>query len=184
MKLISALFVFVLFSTPAALQAEGGAENTGVAALKAYAVFKMGRYEESLAMWQKLSDQGNTTAMINLANQYEKGLGTPKDLEQSTFWLTKAADLGDPVAQLNLGLAYEEGLGVEKNNRTAAQYFRMAAEQGDRDAQFNLGVMLATNYGTDVPPDTDTVAEARRWLTLAKEAQHPDAGTFLQLLPQ
>jgi TPR repeat protein len=183
MKLISSLLLLTLWLLPASLHAEGGNENTGVAALKAYAVFKMGRYEESLSMWQKLSDAGNTTAMINLSNQYEQGLGTPRDLEKATFWLRKAADLGDPVAQLNLGLAYEQGLGVEKNNRTAAQYFRLASEQGDRDAQFNLGVMLATNYGSEEPADESTIQEARRWLTEAKNAQHPEAATFLKLLP-
>ena len=155
----------------------------GLAALHAYAAYKSGNYNRALDLWRTLAEQGNTTAMNNLANMYEQGQGTEQDLGKAADWLRKAAEVGDHIAQLNLGLAYEKGRGVPRDNEQAAHWFRLAAEQGDRDAQFNLGIMLATAYGEGFAAATGAQKqEAGEWLAKASEGGHPDAGAFLSLL--
>jgi TPR repeat protein len=155
----------------------------GVNALKAYAVFKMGQYEKAHKMWLVLAEDGNATAMNNIANLYEQGLGVERNLITAADWLRKSAETGNTVGQLQLGMAYEQGLGVPQDNRQAAYWFEQAAVQGDRDAQFNLGVMLATNYGTTENPTPAQLEQARAWIEKAHAQNHPEAKTFLQMLP-
>jgi hypothetical protein len=159
------------------------AENTGVGALKAYAVFKMGDYEKAYELWKELADEGNTTAMNNIGNLYENGLGFPRDMQIAVQWYRLSAEAGDRLGQLHLGTAYEQGAGVPRDNQQAADWFRKSAEQGDPDAQFNLGVMLITNYGTELPPSVKMLEDARQWLEKARLQNHPEARIFLQMLP-
>jgi TPR repeat protein len=159
------------------------AENTGVGALKAYAVFKMGDYEKAYELWKELADEGNTTAMNNIGNLHENGLGFPRDMDKAVQWYRQSAEAGDRLGQLHLGTAYEQGAGVPRDNYQAANWFRKSAEQGDQDAQFNLGVMLITNYGTEQPPSTTMLKCARYWLEKARLQNHPEARVFLQMLP-
>ncbi len=159
------------------------ASREAVESLEAYAVYKMGQYDEARTMWLSLASRNNPSAMINLANMSEQGQGVPRDLSKAAEWLRKAADLGDQRGQLQLGLAYEKGLGVERDPKTAASWFLKAAEQGDSTAQFNLGVMLATNYGEGVKSaSAEQRQEAIKWLELAAEENHPDADVFLNML--
>ncbi len=157
-------------------------ENTGVAALKGYAVFKMGKYQEAFDIWQPLAVKGNTTAMNNIANLYANGLGLDRDLALAAQWLQKSAEMGDSIGQLQLGMAYEQGQGVPKDNQKAAFWFEKSALQGDRDAQFNLGVMLATNFGLNDSPSSEQLEQAKYWLKLANEQNHPEARVFLKLI--
>lgn len=159
------------------------AENNGIGALKAYAVFKMGEYGKAYDLWKELADEGNTTAMNNIGNLYENGLGFPRNMEMATQWYRLSAEAGDKLGQLHLGTAYEQGAGVPRDNRQAADWFRKSALQGDQDAQFNLGVMLVTNYGTETSPSAEMKKEARYWLEKASLQNHPEARIFLQMLP-
>ena len=74
----------------------------------------------------------------------------------------------------------EQGRGVARDLAEAGRWFEKAALQGDRDAAFNLGVLLLVG---EPDPETAKVrrAEARRWLTQAADAGHPQA---VLLLPQ
>ena len=182
MKILKKLAGLLLLGTflMSPLQAQ---DYGGVSALKAYAVFKMGRYEEAHQMWLPLAEKGNATAMNNIANLYEQGLGVERNLATAAEWLRRSAEAGNSVGQLQLGMAYEQGLGVPQDNRQAAHWFEQAARQGDRDAQFNLGVMLATNFGTGVDPTSEQLKQARHWLEQADQQNHPEARVFLQILP-
>jgi TPR repeat protein len=159
------------------------ASQEAVESLEAYAVYKMGQYDEARIIWLSLASRNNTSAMINLANMAEQGQGVPRDLSSTAKWLRKAAELGDQRGQLQLGLAYEKGLGVERDPKKAADWFLKAAEQGDSTAQFNLGVMLATNYGKGIKSATPEQRQAAiKWLEKAAEDDQPDADTFLDML--
>jgi TPR repeat protein len=161
---------------PASVQAVGN--------LEAYAAYKMAQYDRARALWLELAEQGNTTAMVNLANLHAQGQGVPRDPAAAVAWTRKAAELGDVRAQLELGLAYENGTGVARDNQEAARWFRAAAGQGDADAAFNLGVMLATAHGKGVGAATpEERREARRWLQLAADRGHRQASGFLAALP-
>jgi TPR repeat protein len=151
--------------------------------LEAYAAYKMAQYDRARELWLALAEQGNTTAMVNLANLHAQGQGVPRDPAVAFDWTRRAAERGDVRAQLDLGLAYENGTGVARDNRAAADWFRKAAEQGDGDAAFNLGVMLATAYGKGVGvASPEEKREARRWLQLAAERGHRQAPGFLAAL--
>jgi len=159
------------------------ASREAVESLEAYAVYKMGQYEEALTIWLSLASRNNPSAMINLANMAEQGQGAPRDLKKAAEWLRKAANLNDTRGQLQLGLAYEKGLGVERSPQIAAEWFQKAAEQGDSTAQFNLGVMLATNYGKGIKScSPEQQKEAIKWLEAAAIGGHPDAKEFLEML--
>ncbi len=174
--------VLLILSAPVSAERDR-ASVEAVESLQAYAAYKSGDFDKARALWEDLAERGNTTAMNNLANMFEQGQGTRKDLAASLEWLRKAAELGDPVAQLNLGLAFERGTGIERDNHKAAHWFRKSAAQGDRDAQFNLGVMLATDYGAGIESSgEEQLAEAQRWLEQAAEQGHEEARTFIDLL--
>ena len=159
------------------------ASREAVESLEAYAVYKMGQYEEALTIWLSLASRNNPSAMINLANMAEQGQGTPRDLKKAAEWLRKAANLNDVRGQLQLGLAYEKGLGVKRSPQIAAEWFQKAAKQGDSTAQFNLGVMLATNYGKGIRSSSlEQQKEAIKWLEAAAMAEHPDAKGVLGML--
>lgn len=151
--------------------------------LEAYAAYKMGQYDRAREMWLALAGNGNTTAMLNLANLYEQGQGVPRDQALALGWTRKAAERGDPRAQMELGQAYEDGAGVPRDNAEAARWFRAAAEQGDGDAAFNLGVMLATNYGQGVgTASPEQRKEAADWLAKAAQAGNREAPPMLEVL--
>lgn len=97
------LVVTALWPVPQAPAQDGfggrdSAARQAVAGLEAYAVYKMGRYDEAAVIWEDLAGQGNTTAMINLANMHAQGQGRPRSPEEAARWLRQAADLGDQRA--------------------------------------------------------------------------------------
>ena len=77
------------------LQARSENDTNAVLNLKAYAVFKMGQYDEAKAMWEDLAKKGNTTALINLANLFEQGNGVKKDKKEALKWLNLAKQEGE-----------------------------------------------------------------------------------------
>jgi len=115
------------------------ASREAVESLEAYAVYKMGQYDEARIKWLSLASRNNPSAMINLANMAEQGQGVPRDLNKAAEWLRKAAD-----------------------------WFLKAAEQGDSTAQFNLGVMLATNYGKGIKSASPEQLDAEEFLEMLK----------------
>lgn len=187
MRVVMALLVVGAMAAPAFAQESGftrdRASVEAVGNLEAYAAYKMAQYDRARELWLALAEQGNTTAMINLANLYAQGQGVPRDPAVAADWARKAAERGDPRAQLDLGEAYESGAGVPRDNREAARWFRQAAGQGDADAAFRLGVMLATGYGKGMAAASpEERAEARRWLEQAAQGGHEEAAGLLAAL--
>ncbi len=73
-------------------------QHSMITALKAYAVYKMGQYDEAYDLWLPLAEKGNTTAMVNIAAMYVQGQGREIDIDKARYWLEKAAVLGDERA--------------------------------------------------------------------------------------
>lgn len=120
--------------------------------------------------FETAANQGDTAAMVNLGNLYQKGLGVNQDYTQALKWYQQAADLGDRAAQGKLGLLHYFGLGVPIDYGMAAQWFQRAAEQGEPTAQTILASLYARGEG--VEKDT---ASAYFWYTRAMEQGHPEA---------
>lgn len=56
-------------------------------------------YQKALEYYQKASDLGNSSAMINLAFLYKEGKGVEKSDEKAIEYSQKAANLGNTDAQ-------------------------------------------------------------------------------------
>lgn len=149
--------------------------------LLAYAAYKMGQYETALTIWRRLAEQGNTTAMNNLANMYEQGQGVKADMQQSTHWLTQSAQHNNSLAQLQLAHRYEQGIGVAKNMHTAEKWFRRAMAQQEPEAFFSVAVIALTNYGKGSPSQAQ-IQEAHRLMQRAHALGYRDAAHYLPLI--
>jgi TPR repeat protein len=119
---------------------------------------------------QKLADQGNADAQMNLGFIYEYGRGIIQNATEAVKWYLKAAEQGNAEAQYNLGRKYEDGRGLIRNDLEAAKWYRKAAKQGNANAQNNLGWMYMTGCG--VPQD---YGQAHFWFSKSAEQGNSSA---------
>lgn len=169
-------------TSPVASQERDNAREA-VTNLEAYAVYKMGQYDEARRIWEELAAKGNTTAMINLANLFQQGQGVTEDQKKATELLQQAAQAGDARAQYELGIAYEKGHTVSRDIAQAAAWLKKSAEQNYADGQFAYGVMLATGQGKGLDKATpQEKSEALEWLNKAKERGNLEAGDYIKVL--
>ena len=110
--------------------------------LDAYAVYKMGDFDEAFERYRQLAEAGNRQGMLNLGNMYAAGLGSAADLEQALAWYQRAADAGDAIGMYEVARAHDLGLGTEADPDQAVQWYRRAAEQDNAEAQWTLGERL------------------------------------------
>lgn len=106
-----------------------------VQVLEAYAVYKMGLYDEAYERYLALAENGNVQGMLNVAGMYAEGKGTPEDHGKALQWRQRAADGGNATAMYEVARAYDQGLGTEANPAKAEAWYRRAALQGDELAQ-------------------------------------------------
>lgn len=106
-------------------------------------------YDAAYLFCRASAQEGNTTAMLILAELYHNGEGTSQDYIKSYIWTKSAVDFGDKRGFGNLGLYYKNGLGVIRNDIKAYEYLLLASQNGDVLAQANLGKMYAEGIGTD-----------------------------------
>ncbi|MBE0486992.1 sel1 repeat family protein [Marinobacter sp.] len=120
-----AFFAFFLGTAPVlAGDVDDAEEQTRIArdmvkALQAYAVYKMGQYDEAFERYCELADRGNSQGILNVANMYAAGLGTEKDLEKAFEWYLRAAEKGEVIGMEAVADAYREGLGVAQSSSKA-----------------------------------------------------------------
>jgi S1-C subfamily serine protease len=136
--------------------------------------FEAGDYAQALSIWQKLAEQGDNNARINLGIMYDHGKGVDPDPHQAATWYQIAGAGGHAAAQFNLGLMYTEGRGVEQSPVKAAYWLLQAAEQGLADAQYRLATHLHTTQG--IPRNSEVV---QHWLSMAAAQGHSDAVAML-----
>lgn len=120
-------------------------------------------YEQlTLAEVQKLVEQGDPGAQVNLGMRYSNGEGVSQDSAEAVGWYRMAAEQGDAVGQLRLGFGYRFGEGVPQNDAESVQWIRAAAEQGDALGMVWLGVSYEDGVG--IPQD---YVEAHKWFSLS-----------------
>lgn len=86
---------------------------------------KQAETAQAVAIWQRLSAQGNADAAYNLAVIHQHGDGVPVDFEKAMSWYRLAAERGDKISQFQIGLMYQIGQGVEENQAEAHRWFTM-----------------------------------------------------------
>lgn len=68
-------------------------------------------------------------AYVWLAECYQDGNGTVKDMSQSIQWRTKAAlEANDLYSMRKLACMYEQGIEVERDVTLAQKFYQMAAD--------------------------------------------------------
>ncbi|SCA57999.1 conserved exported hypothetical protein [Candidatus Terasakiella magnetica] len=100
-RMMMLLCFVIAVNSPALAQGFGekdSQKHSMITSLKAYAVYKMGQYDEAYALWLPIAEAGNTTAMINIANMYLQGQGRAVDIAKARAWLLKAQEAGDERA--------------------------------------------------------------------------------------
>ncbi|MCB1520531.1 MAG: sel1 repeat family protein [Hyphomicrobiaceae bacterium] len=167
----------------AAAAKERDLAREAVTNLEAYAVYKMGRYDEARTIWEGLAAKGNTTALINLANLFQQGQGVGEDQRRALTLVQRAADLGDARAQYEIGIAYEKGSILGRDIEKAAHWLKKSAEQDYSDGQFAYGVLLATGRGRGLDKASDAErADALVWLRKAKANGNVEAADYITIL--
>lgn len=113
-----------------------------VSVLEAYAVYKMGQFDEAFDRYLVIAESGNTQGMLNVANMYAAGEGTEQSHEKALSWYRKAAEAGDANGMFEAARAHEKGLGTETDPARARHWYEQAAESGNAEAQHALGMHL------------------------------------------
>lgn len=101
-----------------------------------------------------------------LGEYYEKGIGTPKDIDRAIECYTTGAANGDAQSAYQLGNIYFDGIYRERNYQKAVEYYTFASRQGVVGAMTDLGVCYQNGWG--VAPD------ARRAVELFSSASEKD----------
>ncbi|TIP54932.1 MAG: sel1 repeat family protein, partial [Mesorhizobium sp.] len=65
--------------------------------------------------YQLAAEQGNASAMHNLAVLFAMAADGVTDNESATHWFQEAADLGVKDSQFNLGILAAKGVGMKQN---------------------------------------------------------------------
>lgn len=147
-----------------------------IQALDAYAVYKMGHFEEAYRRYRALAEAGNHQGMLNLANMLAAGEGTAADPAEALAWYRRAAEDGSAIGMYELARAYELGIGSAPDPARAAAWYRRAADADNPDAQWWLGQHLLAQGDS---------LEGLAWIrSAAFDGEQPDAQAFLDNEPQ
>ncbi|MEQ3728937.1 MAG: hypothetical protein ABNH38_16105 [Tateyamaria sp.] len=90
----------------------------------------------------RYADEGNSRAMLALADAYRDGRGTESDPEKSFELVKKVAETGNAYATRLLGQFYEEGVGTKADPEAAVETYRRAIQLGHDYAWVRLGLIL------------------------------------------
>jgi TPR repeat protein len=130
-----------------------------------------------IKQWQSAAEQGDASAMSQLARAYTFGDGVIKDYVKAYELYRKAADKGVADAQNGMGFYHYSGLGgAKKDFAEAMAWYRKAAEQGLAKSQCNLAMMLQSGEGVPV-----NLTEAVKWLQLSAEQGFANAQYLLAI---
>lgn len=115
----------------------------------------------ALALYQKSAAQGNTGALVRIANVYTYGIGVQKDYAVAREYFQKIISKNDEFSvygMYGLAILAYEGWGQDVDYETAVYWYRKAAELGEAASQNDLGWCYENGYG--VEKDT---SEAIMW---------------------
>ncbi|HSU17496.1 CHAT domain-containing protein [Longimicrobium sp.] len=122
-------------------------------------------YGTALTWFQNAVKAGSLDARIETGELYERGQGTPQDLEAAFCLYRTAAEAGSVRGMLIMGRTYRNGIGVPRSYDRAAGWYRKAAAAGSPEGMYALGELYLDGLG--VPRDT---AQADLWFGRAKNA--------------
>lgn len=121
------------------------------------------------AALEAIARTGDTSAMVQLGDEYCCGLGEGKNEEKAIAWFCQAAREGNAEAQFTLGRIYQQAglplmaesrygnVRVNKNNSVAYAWYKTAAEKQHRMATKYLA-LLARNMNNPQMQEAETLA--------------------------
>ena len=160
-----------LWFGPAAVGDEAARE--AVAALEAYAVYKMGNYAEAHRRFLELARQDNIQGMLNVANMLQAGLGVERDQAAALVWYRRAAERGSAIGMFYTAEAYLRGYGTRADPLLAREWLERAAAAGSSEAQLELGKLLQRAGETE---------QAIGWIRRAARGGDSIAAAYLESL--
>lgn len=128
--------------------------------------------ERAFVFIKKSAENGNVSAMGNLAIMYDRGRGTTKDYVLARKWYKAALENGSDNYSVinNLGFLYLHGLGTDVDYDKAQMYFERAIRKGCEAAKNNLtelkkrrGVESSNNDGGNSNPSSEEQHKEIRW---------------------
>lgn len=129
-------------------------------------------YEKSFFWTKKAADEGNTTAIFNVAVMYRDGQGVNQDDNEYFIYMKQAAEASDADADAmyELSRCYDFGTGTQKDDEASFYWKKKSASLGDVDAMYNLALAYKDGIGTNI---NDT--QFFYWMTKSAEAGDTDA---------
>ena len=114
---------------------------------KAYAEFKMARYDSARSIWQALADKEVAEAWFHLGILAEDGLGEARDARAALAHYLRGAEAGSTKAQYRLGLLYLEQRGSATGIKGAHVWLTEASRQKETasEAQSHLSTLCRHN---------------------------------------
>jgi serine/threonine-protein kinase len=158
--------------------ARGDAPARALLSLQQYQVARrLERTDPSRAteLYRSAALAGVEKAFPILAERFEKGIGTPRDLGQAADWYERAAQGGHVPSELRLAQWYARGFGVAKDEARAARWFREAAQQGNPEAMYQYGMALLNGRGV-----TRSEQDGISWIGQAAAAGNQEAARELE----
>lgn len=99
---------------------------------------------KAFALYSKLAEQGDSTAMLRVASSYSTGVGATQNIGKAYDWYRRAAEAGNAEAQYHLGLGYARGFGVDKNIDMAKKWLEKASVGGYPLANATLKTLVGS----------------------------------------
>lgn len=101
-------------------------------------------------LYKEAAELGDVEATYRLAQNYLKGLGTPRDPHRAAELFAVAAEQGHAQSMYALAILYRLGKGVEQNIKLSNELVKKSADAGCMEA---MGAMTATNLTSDAKAD-------------------------------
>lgn len=130
------------------------------------------------------AEAGDMQAQLGVAQAYQYGLGTEKNVEEAIHWYEQAAAQSSPLAMYELGSLVYAGVAPEDESQAAKDaaaaslaWFEKAAKLGFPQAQSTLGLMYG--FGDRVERNR---AIGRMWIATAELNGYKPSGTMVKML--
>jgi TPR repeat protein len=98
---------------------------------------------------KKAAENGNTGAMLDMADRFECGFHTAPDLAEAAKWYKQMARAGSSAGCYRIGLWYAEGKGVKQNKEEAAKWFGKGAKKKNPGCKYRIGLCYKNGEGVE-----------------------------------
>ena len=99
-------------------------------------------YEEAVKWWKISVDRGRDATHNDLAELYEKGLGTSQDFKEAVRLYQIGVAKKDSLSMFHMGRMYEQELGVSKDLVEAYKWYTIALNHTSSQKKLQRAAIL------------------------------------------